>query len=129
MENGPRLRLPIAAPRRARYSLFVESHDLRHVPVARSLVRQIIGLIGQQQRADLLLLIPHCRVIHTWFMRSAIDIVFLDGSQKVLEIVEGGRPWRIFRGPRSGRFVLELPPGHAREIGLSVGDTANLGER
>ena len=61
-------------------------------------------------------------------MRSAIDVVFLDAGQRVVAIVEDGRPWRVFRGPRSARAVLELPPGHARELGLAVGDTANLSD-
>jgi uncharacterized membrane protein (UPF0127 family) len=94
--------------------------------MARSLLSQIIGLIGKRQRADLFLVIPHCRSIHTWFMRSAIDIVFLDVSHEVVAVVEEGPPWRIFNGPRSGRFVLELPPGHVRKLGLAVRDTAIL---
>jgi len=107
----------------------VRSHDLRRVPVASSIARQIVGLLGKRAHSDLFLFIPRCRAIHTWFMQSAIDVVFLDGAHKVVEIVEGGRPWRVFRGPRSARAVLELPPGHAREIGLSIGDIANLGDR
>jgi uncharacterized membrane protein (UPF0127 family) len=55
--------------------------------------------------------------------------VFLDGQRTIVAIVENGEPWRIFRGPPSGRMVLELPPGHARELGLSAGDQVILREK
>jgi uncharacterized membrane protein (UPF0127 family) len=111
-----------------RYCLAVPSHDLRAVPVASSVIEQIAGLIGRRERADLFLFIPRCRSVHTWFMRSAIDIVFLDADSTVVGVVEDARPWRTFRGPLPARAVLELPPGYARELGVSVGDHVNLDE-
>ena len=46
------------------------------------------GLLGRGSlAADAGLLIPHCRSIHTCFMRFAIDAVFLEGGERVCKIV------------------------------------------
>jgi uncharacterized membrane protein (UPF0127 family) len=93
-------------------------HDFSAVSVARGL-RRLTGLIG---RRDLFLLIPRCASIHTWLMRSAIDVVFLDGSNTILAIHEEAKPWWVFFGPAGTRSVLELPPREARRRGMAVGD-------
>jgi uncharacterized membrane protein (UPF0127 family) len=98
------------------------THDFTHVPVARGL-RRLTGLIG---RRELLLFIPRCASIHTWLMRSAIDVVFVDGSNAVVAIHEMVEPWRLLFGPRGTRAVLELPPGEARARGMAVGDPVTI---
>jgi uncharacterized membrane protein (UPF0127 family) len=98
------------------------THDFTHVPVAQGL-RRLTGLIG---RRDLFLLIPDCASVHTWLMRSAIDIVFLDGANTIVAIHAETQPWRIVFGPQGTRSALELPPGHARGRGMAVGHRVSL---
>lgn len=105
-----------------------QQHDFSRVPVARSLIQRTIGLIGRGQEASFLL-IPKCSAVHTWFMRVPIDIVFLDDAGIVVSIRESVRPWRVRLGPSRATAVLELPGGHARQIGLVVGDFAVFQER
>ena len=97
----------------------VHMQDFRHVPVARGYLSRIRGLIGSHA---LFLYIPRCAAVHTCFMRSAIDLVFLDEGGVILALRHFARPWRIFVGPRGTCSVLELPPGHAATCGLGVGD-------
>ena len=59
--------------------------------------------------------------IHTFFMRFAIDAVFLDGDLQVVSIASDLRPWRT-AGKRGARAVLELPAGECARRGLAVGD-------
>jgi uncharacterized membrane protein (UPF0127 family) len=59
--------------------------------------------------------------IHTFFMRFAIDAVFLDEDLRVVAITPNLRPWRA-TGKRGARAVLELPAGECDRRGLSVGD-------
>ena len=90
--------------------------NLRGVPVARGIWRQTIGLIGKRDRDELFLLIPRCTSVHTWFMRSAIDVVFLDAEHVVLDVRREVQPWSVEEGPRGTDAVLELPPGFALEL-------------
>ncbi|MCU1348510.1 MAG: hypothetical protein JWO56_1540 [Acidobacteria bacterium] len=97
-------------------------HDLTGVPVARTFRRRLAGLIGGTRREELFLLIPRCTSVHTFFMRIAIDIVFLNGASRVVDIVESAPPWGLHFGPRGTRHVLELPGGEARAAGIREGD-------
>jgi uncharacterized membrane protein (UPF0127 family) len=98
------------------------THDFREVPVAHSFWRRLVGLIGITDRARLWLFIPRCSIIHTAFMRSNIDVVFVDVDGTVLSVVSNARSWRIYAGPFGTQSVLELPAGLAGERGIKLGD-------
>jgi uncharacterized membrane protein (UPF0127 family) len=72
------------------------------------------------------LLIRPASSIHMFFMRFAIDAVFLDRSLRVVGVAADLRPWRI-AWRRGARAVLELPAGEAARRGLGVGDRLVLG--
>ncbi|MCG0274871.1 MAG: DUF192 domain-containing protein [Thermosediminibacteraceae bacterium] len=91
--------------------------------VVASGLKKFIGLIGRKRLENgsgLLLL--QCRGVHTYFMRFAIDVVYLDANGKVLKIVEGMLPYTLGPLVRKARAVLELPAGTCRESGTAEGD-------
>ena len=83
----------------------------RLVPVADRRVARLVGLaLLPRQRAGPGLLIPHCRSVHTFGMRFALDVLFLDGENRVVEVPRAVGPNR-FVSCRSASAVLELPAG------------------
>lgn len=70
-----------------------------------------------------LLLVP-CSSIHMFFMRFAIDAVYLDRSFRVLG-KQTVSPWRIGKLFKGTYAVLELPAGKA--AGIQLGDLLPLG--
>ena len=54
-------------------------------------------------------------------MRFAIDVVFLDKSGSVVDVVRALKPWRAATRMRA-RAVLELGAGEADRIGIRVGE-------
>ncbi len=94
-----------------------------HCLVARSIVDRTVGLLG---RSDLPagegLWIERSPSIHMFFMRFAIDAVFVDGDDRVVRVVAGLRPWRIVAWVRGARDCLELPAGSADQSGTLAGD-------
>ena len=74
--------------------------------MARSPLARLRGLIGRS--GDVALLLPHCGSVHTFGMRFALDLVWLDAAGRVVRIDRGVRPWRV-RSCRAARSVLELP--------------------
>jgi uncharacterized protein len=56
------------------------------------------------------LLIPDCRSVHTFGMRFAIDIAFLDGAGRAIRI-ERAVPRRRVLGCRRAFAVIETPAG------------------
>lgn len=65
--------------------------------VATTFAERAKGLIGTKSLPrGTGLLIPGCNAIHTFFMSMAIDATFLDREDRVVKIVRGIRPWRLF---------------------------------
>jgi len=68
----------------------------RKARVARSFVDRMVGLLGRQGLDEgHALILPHCRSIHTWFMRFPIDVVFVDRQWGVVAVCETIPAWRI----------------------------------
>jgi uncharacterized membrane protein (UPF0127 family) len=60
--------------------------------------------------------------MHMFFMRFAIDIVFLDRSGKVARINRDLKPWRVSSMVFGARVALELPAGAATASATEPGD-------
>ncbi len=60
--------------------------------------------------------------MHMFFMRFAIDIVFLDRDDKVMRISRQLRPWRVSAMVFGARRALELEAGAAEKSSTQVGD-------
>jgi len=89
--------------------------------LAGSMGSRVRGLLGRSALpAEEGLLIPTWS-IHMFFMRFAIDAVFLDRERRVVRIVENLRPWRT-ASCRGAKEVVELAAGEAGRRGLAVGD-------
>jgi uncharacterized membrane protein (UPF0127 family) len=63
--------------------------------------------------------------IHMFFMRFAIDAVFLDADGIVVRIVPELRPWRA-ASHRGSKAVLELASGECERRGVRIGDRLTL---
>ena len=95
--------------------------------VAATRVEQSRGLLGRD-RLD-----PGCGMLfeggwlplmwmHMFFMRFAIDIVFLDKTGRVLRINHDLKPWRMSSIVFGARRALELETGAAARSGTTIGD-------
>lgn len=90
--------------------------------VASSAWLRLRGLLGRREiAAGDGLLLPRTGSIHMFFMRFALDAVFLDREDTVLHVAPGLRPWRI-AARRGARSVLELRAGEVAARGIAPGD-------
>lgn len=79
------------------------------VPVAIGLRARLIGLARlDREVAGPGLLIPRCASVHTFGMRFALDLVFLDRDGRPRSVREGVPPRRVV-ADRAAAAVLELP--------------------
>lgn len=82
------------------------------VAIANTLLTRLCGLLGTDNLPSQHgLLIQPCRQVHTYFMRYALDLVFLDGDRRVVRTVCDVLPGRISPHVRDAAAVLELPAG------------------
>lgn len=64
--------------------------------------------------------------IHMFFMRYAIDAIFVSKAMRVTKVVPNLRPWRIVPWARGARDCLELRAGWAAESDTQLGDELRL---
>ena len=91
--------------------------------VADSFFPRLVGLMGAAGLAagQGLLILP-CNSIHTHFMRSPIDVLYVSRELEVVYVDHAMKPWRFGRIHRGARFVVELPAGTAVTTGAQAGD-------
>jgi len=87
---------------------------------------RLVGLLGTRGLAEGegLWLSP-CSSVHTFFMRYAIDVLFL-GRDGVLLHGLSLRPWRMSRVIWKSHGVLELPFGALSRTNTRPGDRIDL---
>jgi uncharacterized protein len=104
------------------------------VEVATSLWGRFMGLMGRRSLpAGHALWLPGDNGIHMFFMRFAIDAVFLakpdaEGARAVVAVTPRLRPWTgMVPFVRGADGVLELPVGSIEETGTAAGDLVRIG--
>lgn len=91
--------------------------------VAHSLRERIVGLLTTAEvPPGEGLLLERTSSIHMWFMRYAIDVVFLDRSGRITKTVSRLLPWRVIWWARGARDCLELRAGALDGTGTQKGD-------
>lgn len=91
--------------------------------MADSFVERAFGLIPRTELAiGEGLRLTHTSSITMWFMRFAIDVLFVDKAGKVVKISERLAPWTAAVWALQASDVLELPAGTAKATGTQVGD-------
>ena len=79
------------------------------IPVAKGFRTRLRGLaFRDREEAGAGLLIPRCASVHTFGMRFALDVYFLDREGRVLAVRRRVPP-RRFLWHRGARKVLEVP--------------------
>jgi len=72
------------------------------------------------------LILSPCTSIHMFFMRIALDVVFLDQSSKVIALYPELKPWRISGIHWKAQTVVELPVGTIADSKTEVGDELQI---
>ena len=93
---------------------------------ANSVLKRMTGLLGRSSLgAGEGLLIDRCYGIHTFGMRFAIDVLFLDKDLHVMRAINGIVPYRSC-AVRKAVYVLELPVGAIQNSRTEAGDQIQI---
>ncbi|QQC66723.1 DUF192 domain-containing protein [Paraburkholderia ginsengisoli] len=92
------------------------------VSITETARERLRGLLDHERLApDAALLLERCASVHTFGMRFAIDVVFLDRHRRIVAIHRDVPRRRMLFNLRASR-TLEMPADGARRHGLSIGD-------
>lgn len=103
-------------------------HVVGTVREARTSWSRMVGLLAHRSLpvGEGLLLAPAWS-IHTWGMRFAIDVLFLDAGGIVLRVFPALPPWRLASGTRKAHTVLEFGAGTLAKTPVAVGERLTFG--
>lgn len=102
--------------------------DLVNLRIADSFWTRAVGLLGSSSLEDQQgLWIKRCNSIHTFFMKYAIDCVFLDKTMKVIEVKKEISPWKMTWPVWQASTVIELAAGVAEKKNIRLGDQLYVG--
>lgn len=90
--------------------------------VSKSLISKITGLIKYRLMEEEGLLMPSVFQIHTFFMKYAIDVIFLDRNFTVAALYQNLQPWKLSNLHLKSKYVLELNVGAIQKSLTSIGD-------
>ena len=83
------------------------------VRVAERTRARLLGLAWLREAPACALLLPRTRSVHTFGMRFALDLVWLDGEGRAVRVDRGVGPKRL-RSCRRARAVCEIPASSCR---------------
>jgi uncharacterized protein len=84
------------------------------------------GLLGREGLASGEgLVIAPCGGVHTFFMRFAIDVLFVARDGRVVKVHRAVKPWRLALAVRAF-CAIELPAGVTAASGIRAGDRVAL---
>ena len=96
---------------------------------ARGLFQRLAGLMGRKKiPRKSVMVFEHCAFIHTFFMKTPIDIVIAGKGGRVVKIYEKLRPWAV-AGSAAGRVTFEFAPGAVKRYNIKEGDKLTAVER
>ncbi len=99
------------------------------VRVASSSIDRSVGLLRTPEvKPGEGLWIERSPSIHMFFMRYAIDAVFVSKAGRVTKVAANLKPWRVVWWARAAQDCLELRAGAAAESHTQVGDELRLVE-
>lgn len=114
--------MPKKISNKTKNEILADSAELANTPLKR-----IKGLLGRKElkQGQGMIIIP-CSSIHTFFMKFAIDIVFLDKEGHAVAIAHSLPPSRLFGAPFKASLVIELPPGTLRRTRTELKDKISI---
>jgi uncharacterized protein len=122
--------MPAPVSGRYAYNRTRQAYLARNLVLANTHWTRFRGLMatdaGKFQHGSGLWIVP-CRGVHTFGMRFAIDVVYLDAEQRVVYMQESLKPWRMAPVRLAAASVVELPSGTIGETQTGVGDVIDVG--
>ena len=97
------------------------------IDLANTFIKRFLGLMPRKflNHGEGLIINP-CSSIHMFFMKFAIDVLFVDKNNKIIYIEKCIKPWKVSKTIWKAKFVVELPDGTIENSKTEVGDNIEI---
>jgi uncharacterized membrane protein (UPF0127 family) len=105
------------------YSQKIEKKIAYEVRIANTFITRLQGWMGKQSATEgEALVISPCSSIHTFGMKFAIDVLFLNSNDQVIHRIQNLKPNRVSRVISSASKVIELRAGTIEQLDIKLQD-------
>ncbi|MDD4894907.1 MAG: DUF192 domain-containing protein [Candidatus Omnitrophica bacterium] len=95
--------------------------------IANTFTKRLTGLLNRKSlNKGEALILSSSNSIHSFFMRFAIDVIFLDRAGKVIDVLHSFKPFRLSAIYFTCRTVIELPENTLKPSQTQPGDTLQI---
>jgi hypothetical protein len=99
-----------------------------NIVIADRPITRMVGLLGRGElKSGEALIIKPCYSIHTFFMRFAIDVLFVDKNNRVIKVISRLKPFKFSGLYFNAAFAIELPLDTANSTSTQEGDMLSIG--
>lgn len=97
------------------------------VKMAKNFFTRTIGLLSRKSLSkEEGLVIKPCSSIHTFFMKFAIDVLFVNKKGQIVALYENVKPWRVLPLHFTSSYVIELPAGTILDKNIDKEDVVRV---
>ena len=91
---------------------------------AESFFQRLTGMLTRKFSESLDgIVFPDCDAVHTFGMRFALDIIFVDrNNNSIVSIFRNVKPWKVAAAGRRNCLAVELPAGFIDDNLCKTGD-------
>ncbi len=95
--------------------------------IADSYFQRMKGLLGRASlQEEEVLVITRCNSIHMFFMKFAIDVIFVDKQRRVVGLVPEIQPFQLSAIFWKASYAVECPRGTIARKNVAIGDEIEI---
>lgn len=94
------------------------NEEYMNVKVCKNIINKTIGLMGKKEIKNGIVLFP-CNSIHTFFMKTNIDVIMTDKNFKILYIYKNLTKNKIILPKKHVYYTFELPLNKIQNIRIN----------
>ncbi len=64
--------------------------------------------------------------LHSWFVKEPFDVIFLNNSWEVVELIHEFMPKTHYTPKKKAMFILEMPAGTIAQADIDIGDVIHI---
>lgn len=105
--------------------VYLKHKKIAQICVADTFLSRFMGLMGKtpmQIEGMGALLIKPCSQIHMFFMKTPIDVVYLNKANEIVKIDREVPTGICCKKVKEAHCVIEFPSGSAEKINVKIGD-------
>ncbi len=95
----------------------------KNFKLCRGMVSKARGLMFSKPHVLIFVFNKERRIaLHMFFVFFPIDVVFLDGNKRVVDIKRDFKPFTFYKSKKMAKYVIELPLGIIGDNNIRIGD-------